>query len=223
VLTLCGLLYAVREGWGSWSPHRVFAAALPVLGLPLLASAFWGPVRPWGVLVALRARRSAAGCVACLLLLGLSNGAQSSADVFERLRFRNRESFLFLLDAERFAAGLDPTLQDVKYWYDEREVLPTPRGDVPTRYFFDSFIATRMWLGNLLGGSPVPRIRELGPGHLGASGRVAVLALPANKEEYCRRLTAHFAALGLPLRREAERDFRYEHLAFSMVVYRIQK
>jgi hypothetical protein len=233
VLALSGLFYAVRQGWGAWTAHRGFAVALAALGLPLLAASHWSAVPPSviapavlpaafalaGVLCALGGRKSTAMLAAGLALLGLSNAAQAPWSPPESRARLNRAGFQFVLDAEPFASGLDPTLVDIKYWYDREETLQTPDGTVHTHRFFDSFVATRLWLGNLLGGAPVPAIPDLEAKHLGTSGRVAVLSNTRNKEDYCRRLAARFAELGLPLRREAESDFRHGRLEFSMVVF----
>jgi hypothetical protein len=237
VLALSGLFYGVRQGWGAWTARRAFAVALATLGLPLLVASHWSAVPPAlvapgvlpaavavaGVLCTLGGRKSTAVLAAGLALFGLSNAAQSPWTVPENAARLNCEGFQFVLDAEPFASGLDPTLQDIKYWYDRDEMLTTPAGAVHTHRYFDSFVATRLWLGNLLGGSPVPPIRNLEAKHLGTSGRVAVLSKTRNKEDYCRRLAARFAELGLPLRREAERDFRHGRLEFSMVVFTVAR
>jgi hypothetical protein len=232
ILALCGFVYAVRDSWAHWGPHRVFAVTLALLAVPLLVSQHRGVVPMWvapivlpgllGVAAALAlllARKTAWAFTAGVALLGLSNACAPWGQAGELYR----DCFLFSIQADRFATRLDPTLVDIKYWYDTQETVETSAGTRLTCGYFDNFVSTRGWGGNLFGGPPPPAIPDIEAKHVGDFHRVAVLATTDHKEDYGQRMTERFAALGMPLSREAEQEFRNGQLAFSIVVYRIDR
>jgi len=232
ILVLCGFVHTLRDRCARLGPHGLFAIALALLAVPFLVAQHRGAVPQWiapivlpgllaaaGIAALAVARRSAWALAAGVALLGLSNAFIDYG--WARAAFR--DTFLFSIEADRFATRLDPTLTDIKYWYDTQEVVETSAGPLLTQGCFDNFVSTRMWNGNLLGGVPVPAIAEIQARHVTYFTRVAVLSTTTHKEDYCRRLTERFADLGMPLRREAEQEFRHEPLNLSIVVFRIQK
>ena len=75
----------------------------------------------------------------------------------------------------------------------------------------------------MLGGANPPLAEEIQAKDIGNFGRVAVLSNTADKEDCRRRVADRFADLGMPLRLQAERDFRHGEIEVSMAVYQIQK
>jgi hypothetical protein len=226
VLALCGFIWSVRGAWSQWSPRWIFAVALACIAAPYLYWAannrgawnYLAPVAAPGVLACLGlvslivGRKTAVGFVAGLLLLGLANANSRN----NGSRAVAHDSFLFNIEADRFASDLDPTLNDIKYWFDAK-------GAEPTTGIFHSYVATRGWGGNLLGAAPPVPLAELQTRHIGDFSQVAVLAATAEKEKRCRGVRERFEALGMPLQFRAERDFHHGDIAVSMTVYRIQK
>lgn len=233
LLVLSGLFFAVRRGWSHWGEIRLAALALTCFALPLLVAYRWGPLPGWiapAVLPALLAlaalvclafaRLTSLALVAALALLGLSN-----ADFNHLLNLGTlaRDTFKFSVAADRFTTALDPTLVDIKYWFDHEETMLTQLGPRPSYPVFDSYVSTRGWLGNLLGGCPMPAIEEIDPRHLDDFRRIGLLSMRSNKTSYQRRLEKRFRELGIPLWKEAERDFHEGQLDVSLTVYSFEK
>jgi len=235
VLALCGLMYAVREGWSRWGAHVLFVLALALLLGPFLVVSYhstwvprWGPpivlpalLASAGVLCLALARKVPAAFVAGLLLLGLCNAHARSFKSEAGPLYH--DSFEFSIEADRFTTRLDPTLDDIKYWYDLQETVETSSEPGRTVPLFDNFVSIRRWSLNLFGGMDVPPIDDIQTRHVGNFSRIAVLSCTSRKADYCQRMTERFATLGMPLRLQAERDFHHGDLEFSVVVYEVLK
>jgi hypothetical protein len=226
VLSLCGFLYSVRSAWAKWSVHRIFAVAVAAIVGPFVVAGHCNWLPGWtgipvvvpgvlacaGIVCLGAGRRRVAGLVTGLLLLGLANvesRQQPKGSLY-------RDAFLFNIEADQFSAGFDPTLTDIKYWFDAKGTAPWP-------HVFDSYVSTRVRDCNMVGGAPPVPLPELQAKHIGSSTQIAVLASTTEKEKQCRSITDRFASLGMPLEFRAERDFHHGEIEVSMTVYRILK
>jgi hypothetical protein len=244
VLALAAFLHSVRDRFAGVSAHRVALVGLALFVVPLLAAfqiGRWLPggavrvpsvpvLRDWplllpvaltvtGVAVIALRRRSAAGWLAGLALVSAGNV------VIHRPAGNGmpREMLRFIAEADRFTTRLDPTLTDIKYWFDYQETIGTPGRPAKTFPLFDSYVATRGWMGNLLGGSPVPDAPRIEARHLAGVRRLGVLSATANQEKYVAGLRARLAELGYALRPQAERSFRHGCLDLTLGVYWVEK
>src|SRR4029453_3258382 len=103
-----------------------------------------------------------------LALLGLAN----SLDGGDLIRSReqaalNRDFFDFAIAADRFTTALDPTLIDMRYWFDNNEAIDAQRTGPPLRYVFNSYVAIHGGMINLFGGWPPPAPEAVETKHLG--------------------------------------------------------
>jgi hypothetical protein len=238
VLALGSVLHALEAGFGRVSPALIVGAAILflLLPLPLLSESrrFWlisavvscsRLLSAWPILLFIGLnlaavvylavfRRCAHAVFVALALLGLSNGLDRHSS-----QSLHRDCFDFAIEADRFATPLDPTLRDIRYWYDEKERAEIGGQPYPMAYMFHSYVATRGWQDNLFGGAPIPRLAEIGPQHLGAFHRVAVLSATPAHAAYSQGLAVRFREMGGGLRVQTQRRFRHGDLDVTMTVY----
>jgi hypothetical protein len=244
VLPLAAFFCAVRDRLAGRGVHRLALLALAVFVVPLLATTLgdrlvwvgrlqvrFPALRDWPVLlpvtlavagvaaIALR-RRSGAAWLAGLALLSAGNLFTAQSNVYNARGPRlNRHLFHFVVEADRFTSRLDPSLRGIKYWFDSQEMIETGGQRVGTNWLFDSYVATRGWGGNLLGGVPVQDAPRIEARHLVGVRRLGVLSATANQAKYVAGLRARFAELGYALRPQAERAFRHGDLDLTVGVY----
>ena len=130
-----------------------------------------------------------------------------------------RQAMLSLFrEADRFTTDLDPTLRGIKYWWPV-EQAPTPQGVVPTGPIFDSFVATRAWLVNLLARrSPGLPIDQLTLAHLARGECIGVLSTLGSQAQLRRTMESHYAGLGRPLHQVAARRFERPEISFALTI-----
>jgi len=129
----------------------------------------------------------------------------------------HREMLSLFSDADRFATELDPSLAGIKYWISGGQTS-TGEDDVVAGVF-DSFVATRTWLTNLLGRkSPGPPIEQLTLADVDRGVCIGVLSSIDAQQRLRREMEERFRALGRPLRHVAERRFQTAELSFALTV-----
>ena len=122
------------------------------------------------------------------------------------------------VEADRFTAGLDPSLIGIKYWLSNEQVT-TAHGTVPLRPVFDSFVATRAWFTNLLGRvAPSPPVEQLTLGDLERGVCIGVLSSLEAQDGLVKGIETRYAELGRPLRVVAARRFERSDLSFGLTV-----
>jgi hypothetical protein len=130
----------------------------------------------------------------------------------------HRSMLLTFREADRVTTELDPTLIGIKYWLSE-EIVRTTDGEIPSRYIFDSFLASRAWLTNLLGRkSPSPSIDQLTLTDLDRGACIGILSTGKTQGHLQQQMKAHFAGLGRPLREVASRRFEADNFSFALTV-----
>jgi hypothetical protein len=218
LLLIAPLLLAPTAGDWLW---KTLWAAVPITqtwgSLSLTGVALVGIISLWVL------RRFPVGIVAALAFIGLANGLDLRMHQTTRERLRlSRDCFDFEIEADAFTAAIDPSLHDVKYWFDRKETVATASGPLRLEQVFDSFVATRCWLGNLFGGYQNPTPEEVSLKQLGAFHRIAILSAADDHAGYCGRMERRFGQLGKSLIREASQRFRHGELDVSMTVYGIE-
>jgi hypothetical protein len=130
-----------------------------------------------------------------------------------------RDMLALFREADAFTTGLDPTLVGIKYWIPS-ERISTPGGDVNLAAVFDSFVATRTWLTNLLGRvSPGPPIDRLTPKVFERGPCIGLLSSLETHTRLQQTMAAHFERLGHPLQHVAARRFERPNLSFALTVF----
>ena len=125
---------------------------------------------------------------------------------------------LMFREADRVTTEIDPTLIGIKYWMSE-ETVRTTAGEIPSRHIFDSFVATRAWLTNLLGRkTPSPRIDQLTLADLDRGACIGILSMAESQGRLQEQMKAHFAGLGRPLHEIKDRRFEAEDVSFALTV-----
>src|SRR5262249_14213737 len=127
-----------------------------------------------------------------------------------------RDAFDFIIEADRFTAALDPTLTDIRYCYDAKEMVDLPSDRrFKVEDVFRSYLATRLIFTDPLVEAPEAMKREpLGPTHpldaqvtpaqrdtgwpwsIGPFHHLAALSGTASHESYRSRLEAQVERLG---------------------------
>ncbi len=131
-----------------------------------------------------------------------------------------RQQMLTLFrEADQFTTDLDPTLLGIKYWISS-DRLGTPEGDVDLAAVFNSFVATRAWLTNLLArSSPGVPIEQLTAGVFERGPCIGLLSSIETHTGLQQHMTAHFERLGHPLQHVATRRFERPDLSFALTVF----
>jgi hypothetical protein len=177
-----------------------------------------------GILAMYCFRRSAMGILLGLACIGAANGLD--LHLHEKSRgsaHLTRDTFEFVIEADAFTASLDPSLSDIKYWFDREETAYS--GSVPIRpaRIFDNYVSTRCWFGNLFGGYPSPIPEKVGREHLGSFRRLAILSTSTHHARYAERFESRFRELGKNLTLQASRRFQHGDLDVTMTVFWIGK
>jgi hypothetical protein len=129
----------------------------------------------------------------------------------------HREMLSLFSEADRFATELDPSLVGIKYWISGSQIS-TGENEVVTGAF-DSFVATRTWLTNLLGRkSPGPPIEQLTLADVDRGVCIGLLSSVDAQQRLRSAMEERFAKLGRPLGRVAERRFERAELGFALTV-----
>ena len=129
-----------------------------------------------------------------------------------------RQMMTLFREADGLTTELDPTLLGIKYWISNDQIT-TAQGVVPLGAVFDSYVATRTWLPNLLGRrSPGLPIEQLTVAHVERGVCIGVLSSIESQGRLRLEMEAHFAALGRPLRLVAARQFERSGLSFALTV-----
>jgi hypothetical protein len=120
-----------------------------------------------------------------------------------------------------FTTQLDPSLSGIKYWF-ASETIQTPEGPIDVAGVFNSYVATRGWLGNLLGiQSPSVPLGTLGKDHVMGATCVGLLS-PIERHESTREaFVKATAAAGIPAFEVARRQFTAPELSYELSVYRV--
>jgi hypothetical protein len=131
-----------------------------------------------------------------------------------------RQMLALFQDADRFTAALDPTLVGIKYWI-APERIAARTGEVSLASVFDSFVATRIWLTNLLARtSPGAPIDQLTTNVFERAPCIGLLSSLETHERLQHQMEARFEVLGSPLARIAHREFEAPDLSFALTVSR---
>jgi len=133
----------------------------------------------------------------------------------------NRDLYDLAIEVDRFTSSLDPSLVDIKYWFDEQEMLDTHGEQIQMKNVFNSVVSTRAWLVRLLGGAPVPPIEGIKLTHLGGARRVAVLSTSSLHEGNNERMQAQFERLGCRLKDPETCQFQHGELDVTLTVWRV--
>jgi hypothetical protein len=121
-------------------------------------------------------------------------------------------------EADTFTTELDTGLTGIKYWIADERVT-TPAGDVDLAAVFNSFVATRTWLTNLLGRtSPGPPIHQLTATVFERGPCIGLLSSTQTQPKLQHEMMAHFERLGRPLQEVAVRRFERPNLSFALTV-----
>jgi hypothetical protein len=247
VLPIAAFFYSVRDRVAGRSVHRLALVGLAVFTVPLLATTpadrqLFVARLPLGALVlrsgtallpvaltaagvaviALR-RRSAGAWLAGLALLSAGNLFTNQSAIYNAGGPRlGRDAFHFLIEADRFTRSLDPSLVDIKYWFEPGEIIRAKGLSADASWIFHSYVSTRGWLSNLLGGVPTLDVAQIQASHLAKVHRLGVLSATPNQEKCVGRLRARFAEIGYALRPQAQRSFRHGDLDLTLGVFWIE-
>ena len=129
-----------------------------------------------------------------------------------------REMLALFREADTFTTELDTGLTGIKYWIADERVT-TPAGDVDLAAVFNSFVATRTWLTNLLGRtSPGAPIHQLTATVFERGPCIGLLSSTQTQPKLQHEMMAHFERLGRPLQEVAVRRFERPNLSFALTV-----
>jgi len=114
----------------------------------------------------------------------------------------NRDLFKAVIDAEHFVTTLDPTLVNLKYWFNPKERLSGDQCDIKLNNVFDSLVATRLWCVNFVAGCVSdgehrpPGIFELSDEVWQVYQKIAILSNVENQDKYVTDMQNRFKQLG---------------------------
>lgn len=107
-----------------------------------------------------------------------------------------KELFEAYIKTEKHLAALDPTLLQIKFWFDENEEVTIENVKIPMGGAFNSCLSCRGWLGNLLGASPVPKILELQEKHITGANMIGILAIESHADRQLSSMQKRLSELG---------------------------
>ncbi|MCW8131192.1 MAG: hypothetical protein KIS92_12655 [Planctomycetota bacterium] len=120
-------------------------------------------------------------------------------------------------------AEYSPTLLEVKFWLDPHEVKELDGHMMPLGQAFNSMVATRGWLGNLLGASPGLPISKITELHIVDQKYLAILSSMENRDARKAEFMARLNTIGWSCEPVRIRDIRHGKVEYSLVIFEIQK
>ncbi len=209
-------------------PDPVRAAALDVLddAFPPLRSE--GPLLPLvlallAFAVLATARRARGAFLVGILLLSSSMTAQESMrDIqYASPRAYHRDMWRALLAGHEWFYEIDPTLMELRFWFDRREMLPSVHGPIPIGRAFDSLASLRGWLRTLVDDAEGRPIEELTPDDFEWVTRLGLLSsaeAAANRE---REMLFHLGRIGREGRVIARRVFEHRAIRYHVTMVEV--
>lgn len=171
-------------------PESQRLAALEYLGLfPILPPLVLGTLALAGWVLAGRAQ-----VVFWIGLLPLSAANFLTCSVAQHNvinpRAINRDMLTTFVEADRVCEPFSPTLREVKFWFSPTEEAATDQGALNLSAVFNSYVATRGWLGNLLACRSTSALEELTEKDVRGVRYVGILSTPENAHDYTAHMTA---------------------------------
>jgi hypothetical protein len=138
----------------------------------------------------------------------------------------NRSMLALFRQTDLYTSGLDPTLHGIRYWLDDAsEAMPSPRATADKNDVagvLNSYVATRGWLGNLLGAKPGLPLDRIESSDLMDATCVGVLSAVQKHDGIRAAFRQAIAEAEIaPLTEIGRRRFESAEVSYELSVYRV--